>query len=153
MMVVTQAGVADIESVLPVMDRAFDPQYGEAWTANQCVSMLSLPGTRFVIGQVDGCIAGFAMMRTVMDESELLLIAVDPRNAGRGMGGKLLDYVVTESAALGAKKLHVEVRSDNRAHQFYASKGFVEVGKRPNYYRRKDGGPTHAITLVYQINL
>jgi [ribosomal protein S18]-alanine N-acetyltransferase len=148
MQIVAPAGVADVESILPIMGRAFDPNFGEAWSASQCVSMLALPGSRFVIGWVDDCVAGFAITRTVIDESELLLIAVDPARAGRGMGNKLLDYVVTESAALGSKKLHVEVRSDNEALDFYSRRSFVMVGTRPNYYRRKDGGPTQAISLV-----
>jgi [ribosomal protein S18]-alanine N-acetyltransferase len=148
MLVVEPAAVADIESILPIMSRAFNPQFGEAWSAPQCMSMLALSGTRFAIGWMDEKVAGFAIARTVLDETELLLIAVDPAQGGCGLGSKLLDYVVTESISLGAKKLHVEVRSDNPAHDFYSARGFVRVGTRPNYYRRKDGGPTQAITLV-----
>jgi [ribosomal protein S18]-alanine N-acetyltransferase len=148
MQVVAPAGVTDVELILPIMGRAFDPKFGEAWSASQCISMLALPGSRLAIGWVDHSVAGFAITRTVIDESELLLIAVDPSRAGQGMGNKLLDYVVTESATLGAKKLHVEVRADNEALNFYSRRSFVKVGTRPNYYRRKDGGPTQAISLV-----
>lgn len=134
------------------MERAFDPQFGEAWTASQCLSMLALPGTRFVTCWSADRVIGFAIARTVFDETELLLIAVDPNFAGQGIGSQLLDHVATESVDLGAKRLHVEVRSDNQALEFYSARGFVEVGTRPNYYRRKDGGPTHAITMVNDIN-
>jgi [ribosomal protein S18]-alanine N-acetyltransferase len=146
------AGPTDIASILPVMEHAFDPQFGEAWTASQCLSMLSLPGTRFATCWTADKAVGFAIARTVFDETELLLIAVDPSFAGQGIGSQLLDHVVTESVDLGAKRLHVEVRSDNQAIEFYSARGFVKVGTRPNYYRRKDGGPTHAITMVNDIN-
>jgi [ribosomal protein S18]-alanine N-acetyltransferase len=146
------AGPTDIASILPVMERAFDPQFGEAWTASQCLSMLSLPGTRFVTCWTADKAVGFAIARTVLDETELLLIAVDPSFAGQGIGSQLLDHVATESVNLGAKRLHVEVRSDNHAIEFYSVKGFVKVGTRPNYYRRNDGGPTHAITMVNEIS-
>lgn len=149
---IVAAGPSDIAVILPVMERAFHPQFGEAWTASQCLSMLALPGTRFSTCWTGDRAIGFAIARTVFDETELLLIAVDPDFGGQGVGSQLLDHVATESADLGAKKLHVEVRSDNQAIAFYSAKGFVEVGTRPNYYRRTDGGPTHAITMVNEIN-
>jgi [ribosomal protein S18]-alanine N-acetyltransferase len=139
--------IEEIESIIPVMNCAFAPDYGEAWSAAQCVSMLALPGSFFVIGWASERVAGFAIARTVLDETELLLIAVDPEHHGQGLGTQLLDYVATESAALGSTKMHVEVRSDNVARHFYRARGFDEVGVRPNYYRRKDGGPTQAISL------
>ena len=150
---IVASGPADIASILPVMARAFDPRFGEAWTASQCLSMMALSGACFAIARSADRVVGFAIARTVFDETELLLIAVDPQDAGQGIGGQLLDYVVTESAALGGKKLHVEVRSDNRAHAFYAARGFAAAGSRPNYYRRTDGGPAHAITMVRDIGI
>jgi ribosomal-protein-alanine N-acetyltransferase len=144
---------AAIASIMPVMERAFDPRFGEAWTASQCLSMMALPGTRFAIARCADRVIGFAIARTVFDETELLLIAVDPLFSSQGIGGQLLDYVVTESLALGGKRVHVEVRSDNRAHDFYSARGFVVVGSRPNYYRRTDGGPAHAITMVRDIGI
>jgi [ribosomal protein S18]-alanine N-acetyltransferase len=142
------ASVADVDSIMPLMAKAFLPDYGESWSAAQCMSMLSLPNCHFMIGRRLEKVVGFAIWRVVLDEAELLLFAVDPGCHGTGLGSTLLDHVATESAIVGAKKLHVEVRSDNHARAFYSRRGFTEVGVRQNYYRRKDGGPTEAISLV-----
>jgi [ribosomal protein S18]-alanine N-acetyltransferase len=142
------ASVADIDSVLPVMAKAFAPEYGEAWSASQCASMLSLPSCHFLVVREAQKVVGFAIWRVVVDEAELLLIAIDPERHSQGIGSALLTHVVTESALSGVQKLHVEVRSDNDARTFYSNRGFIEVGVRPNYYRRKDSGPTEAITLA-----
>ncbi len=142
------AGTEDVEMIMPLMAKAFLPAYGESWSAAQCISMLSLPNCHFMIGRRLEKIVGFAIWRVVVDEAELLLIAVDPDCHGTGLGSVVLEYVATESVVSGAKKLHVEVRSDNHARAFYSRRGFTEVGIRQNYYRRKDGGPTEAISLV-----
>ena len=33
----------DIDVLMEVMTRAFDPLFGEAWNAGQCLGILSLP--------------------------------------------------------------------------------------------------------------
>ena len=53
------------------MTAAFDPRYGEAWTRNQCLGVLAMPGVRLTLALVDDRPAGFAMVRSVMDEAEL----------------------------------------------------------------------------------
>ncbi len=143
----------DLESLMPVMAAAFDPQFGESWSLVQCTGMLALPGSHLLVA-LDGVRpAGFALFRTLFEDSELLLIAVDPKSAQTGIGSSLLERVVTESVISGAQVLHVEVRADNAALAFYEKRGFVPTGVRNNYYRRKDGGPAHAISMARNIAL
>ncbi len=144
---IVQVLANDIESIMPVMRAAFDPAYGESWSATQCTGVLALPGSRLVMAMRHGEAAGFALWRIVVDEAELLLIAVHPAQQGSGVGNQLLKHAVTESKESGAIRLHVEVRKDNPALHFYAKQGFVQVGRRPFYYKRSDGGSTDAMTL------
>jgi [ribosomal protein S18]-alanine N-acetyltransferase len=137
---------ADVDAVMAVMTAAFDPQFGEAWSADQCLAILCLPGTRLVVAESKDCV-GFAIWRTVLDESELFLIAVAPNARNSGTGRALLQHAVTESKRSGAQKLFVEVRVDNPAVAFYQRQGFEQSGMRNNYYKRADGGPTDALTL------
>ena len=56
----------------------------------------------------------------------------------------LLDEVVALGPRAGANRLLLEVRDDNSgALAFYADRGFVEIDRRPRYYR--DG--TTAVVL------
>jgi len=84
----------DVALVDALMNAAFDPRYGEAWTRSQCLGVMAMPGVRLTLAFVDDEAAGFAMVRSVADEAELLLLAVDPAFRRRGVAGALLRAVI-----------------------------------------------------------
>lgn len=129
----------DIALVDTLMCAAFDPRYGEAWTRNQSLGVMAMPGVRLTIAQVDEEPAGFALVRSVADEAELLLLAVDPRFRRRGVGTALVRAIVGDGQAGGLAHLHLEVRANNDAVKLYAAHGFAKVGERRGYYRGKTG--------------
>jgi len=132
-----EGGTHDLAQVISIMQDAFDPRFGEAWTSAQCMGMLSLPGVWMVIASVDGVDAGFALARITFDEAELLLLATRPSARRRGVGGALLRAVLAEARARGATRVHLEVRAGNDAVALYAREGFGKVGERRSYYRGK----------------
>lgn len=132
-------GARDIDAVDAVMDAAFDPRFGEAWTRGQCLGVIAMPGVRLTLAYVDEAVAGFAMTRTVADEMELLLIAVTPACRGRGVGAALLRSVIDEARAAKLADLHLEVRAGNDAVRLYLDSGFRKVGERRGYYRGRSG--------------
>src|SRR5690606_39057750 len=83
---------------------------------------------------VDGpgdAIYGFAEVMQVLDECELLGIAVLPTWQGRGFGGLLLREVLRQMRELGCVRCHLEVRRSNAvARRLYDNAGFVGVGVR-----------------------
>lgn len=129
----------DVATVDALMSAAFDPRYGEAWTRNQCMGVLAMPGVRLTLALVDDVPAGFAMVRSVADEAELLLLAVDPAHRRRGIATALLRAVIAEAQAGGIADLHLEVRAGNAAVDLYTAQGFAKVGERRGYYRGKTG--------------
>lgn len=143
-----EGGSQDLSSVNRIMQAAFDPRFGEAWTSAQCLGMLSLPGVWLTIASTGGGDVGFALSRIVLDEAELLLIAVDPDARRRGVAGALLRTVIAEARGRTAQKLHLEVRAGNDAVQLYRSEGFQKVAERPDYYRSKSGQSFDAHTYA-----
>ncbi|WP_298693004.1 GNAT family N-acetyltransferase [uncultured Sphingomonas sp.] len=139
---------ADLGEVMQTMDAAFEPRFGEAWTRSQCAGILVLPGVWLVLARIDGEPAGFALARSVMDEAELLLLAVPPAQRRAGVGRALLAAIGEEACARGAERLHLEMRDGNPALFLYRQSGFDEVGRRPRYYRGRDGRAHDAITLA-----
>ncbi|WP_375428235.1 GNAT family N-acetyltransferase [uncultured Sphingomonas sp.] len=133
------AGAHDIVSVEALMSEAFDPHYGEAWTRGQCLGVLALPGVALLIAELDDEPAGFAMTRRVLDEAELLLLAVSPVHRGHGVGGALLRAAAAAATAAGCVRFHLEVRDGNPATRLYRRHGFAKVGERRGYYRGVDG--------------
>lgn len=132
-------GSADLPLMAALMNDAFDPVYGEAWTPGQCLGVLSLPGVWLTLAERRNDVAGFALSRRVADEAELLLLATAQRHRRRGVGGALLRGVLAEARQYGVRSLHLEVRSGNPAVQLYRQAGFAKVGERRNYYRGNTG--------------
>ncbi len=133
-----EGGVHDLPQIAAIMQHAFDPRFGEAWTSAQCMGMLSLPGVWLVIASLGDEDTGFALARAAVDEAELLLLATRPSARRRGIGGALLRAVMAEADARGAERIHLEVRCGNDAVELYRREGFAKVGERRNYYRGKD---------------
>lgn len=144
-----------VDAIMLVMQQAFDPEYGEAWTRRQLGDALVMPNTHYLLLDAHGHVpqraedaAGFALSRQVLDEEELLLIAVVPSARGRGIGGALLHQFIAMAGARGSARLFLEMRSGNPAEALYLRQGFAAVGRRPNYYRSGRNGPLDAITYA-----
>jgi ribosomal-protein-alanine N-acetyltransferase len=132
---VASADATFLGPVMEIMRTAFDPAYGEAWTSAQCAGILASPTAWLLIAELDGRPAGFALTRAIMDEAELLLIAVHPEARRQGVGAKLIAAVAQTAKRRGVTRLFLEVRSNNPALGLYTANGFSKVGERPNYYR------------------
>lgn len=124
---------------MQVMSRAFDPIYGEAWTLPQLAGIMTMPGTWLTLARIDAAPLGFALVRSVLDECELLLLAVDPLWRGRGIGRALLADSLTTARRRGITSMNLEVRATNNAVRLYENIGFEYVHRRPGYYRGNDG--------------
>ena len=145
---VRSGGAADLDEVMRIMDRAFDPGFGEAWTRSQCAGILPMSGVVLLIAEEQDRPIGFGLHRVVADEAELLLLAVDPDFHRRGIGSGLLARFIASSAQEGASQLHLEVRENNPAVAMYRATGFSIVGRRHNYYRGAGGESYDALTLA-----
>ena len=142
-----RGGIADLDEVMRVMAAAFDPCFGEAWTRSQCAGILPMHGVTLTLAEAGRHLLGFSLVRAVADESELLLLAVDPSER-RGIGQALLDDFIAASLASGARRLHLEVRDGNPAIELYRASGFSPAGRRRNYYHSAAGEAHDAVTLL-----
>lgn len=135
-----RAGVPrDIDTVDALMAQSFDPRFGEAWTRGQCLGVLAMPGVRLLLAYRDDDPAGFAMTRSVLDETELLLLATVPAHRRRGVAATLLRAAIADAQSEGAAAMHLEVRAGNDAARLYTAHGFTKVGERRGYYRSRLG--------------
>ena len=128
-----------LADAMEVMAQAFDPAYGEAWTLPQLSGVMMMPGPWLTSARVDAAALGFALVRSVLDECELLLLAVHPTWRGRGIGRELLIDSLKTARRRGIKSMNLEVRSSNSAIKLYEKTGFEYVHRRPGYYRGSDG--------------
>ena len=148
---IVEGDATDIASIMPVMDDAFDPAFGEAWTSGQCLSALAIPDCRLLIAKAGDKVAGFAMTRWVLETEELLMIGVVRNWRRQNVGSMLLKDVVSRAREDEREKLFLEVRDGNDAHDFYRASGFIPIGRRKQYYRGSNGLRPDAITMVMNI--
>ena len=139
MIELTGGSAHDLPTVDRLMQAAFDPRFGEAWTSGQCLGVMAMPGVWLTLAHVDDRPAGFALTRAIADEAELLLLAADSTQRRAGIGSALLRAVLADAGARGVTRIHLEVRADNPAVAFYTRHGFAKVGERRDYYRGTDG--------------
>jgi ribosomal-protein-alanine N-acetyltransferase len=129
----------DIPAVV-AMEQAACMHPSHAWSDdNYRSSLASGYWVRVVVGpdkQVWGvCVAMFGV-----DELHLLNIAVDQSLHGQGLGGHMLQQLVSLCRAHQLAHIWLEVRPSNaRAQAVYERHGYVSVGRRKNYYPTPEG--------------
>lgn len=117
---------------------AFAPDRG--WTAAEIADLCASP---FVDALTSP--AGFALIRTVAEEAELLTLAVDPARRRSGIGTRLMQRWLSTTPA---ERAFLEVAADNRAAQaLYARHGFAVTGRRRGYYARPGGPAVDAVLM------
>ena len=106
------------------------------WSENSIRGELTNPLSLWLVAEEDGVLLGYIGSQAVMDEADVMNVAVDPAYRREGIARKLVEALV---AALNEKNVHallLEVRSSNEpAKALYERQGFNQVGRRPNYYR------------------
>lgn len=113
------------------------------WTAAEIAGLLDMPGS-FLCEVPEG----FALGRAVLDEAELLTIAVAPGHRRRGTGAALLAAFEAEAQARGAARAFLEVAAGNLAAiALYTRAGWHPSGRRKGYYRGGPQGPVDALLM------
>jgi ribosomal-protein-alanine N-acetyltransferase len=129
------AVAADLNEVVQI-ERA---SFADPWTEESFRRLLDGHSAIFqVIGYPpDRDVGGYVIAFAVGEDAELLNIAVHPEHRGKGLAGQMLDAVIIELGSRGVRNAFLEVRESNSAaRSLYKSRGFTEIGRRRNYYRR-----------------
>lgn len=149
----------DVDRIMEVMNTAFDPAFGEAWSRRQVEDVLALPGYAYRLITASGehpasdeNAVGFSLSRSILGEEELLLFAIAPDCRLRGLGARLLGAFARDAAQRGAGRLFLEMRRGNPAERLYRNFGFLPVGERLNYYAGAGGRRIDAITFAANID-
>ncbi len=88
---------------------------------------------------------GFALVRAVADEAELLTLAVDPDHHRLGIASELMRNWMSNCQAANA---FLEVAADNTsAIALYCKFGFEIAGRRKAYYARKNEPRVDALLM------
>ncbi|TIC83289.1 GNAT family N-acetyltransferase [Nocardioides sp. GY 10113] len=145
--------VSDLDAVVALEDEGFG---ADSWSRNLVADGLGggVPTVSYLVADRSGPdgvpdVRAYAVVSVVGDDAELQRIVTAPAQRREGLARRLLDGVRDLAKGAGATRLLLEVREDNRpALALYLGEGFVEIARRPRYYR--DGAT--AVILERHLN-
>ncbi len=126
------------------MDEAHVPQvarlerlcFCDPWSEKSIASELQNPLSLWLVAQEDGRVLGYVGSQTVLDESDMMNVAVDPEFRRQGIARALIEALIAALAEGGSRCLRLEVRVGNEsARSLYERMGFRKLGLRKNYYQ------------------
>jgi ribosomal-protein-alanine N-acetyltransferase len=143
-------GLADCELLAALHGECFPD---DPWDAAAMKQVLAMPGALGIIA-VDEASAepcGFLLAMAIVGQCEVLGIGVR-ETARRGGIGRILLARLLAVAAAARQTVFLEVAEDNAAARaLYAAAGLAIVGRRPAYYRRRDGSLVAALQLRHGV--
>ena len=123
--------VEDLDQVMEIENDLISPP----WTREGFFLFFLKDENMFFVVEEKGQILGYCSMQTVLDEGDILNVAVTRDRQKEGIGYFLVDSMLMLAAARGIHIVHLEVRESNgSARRLYQRLGFKEDGFRKNYY-------------------
>lgn len=109
----------------------------DPWTPSMIAEELSSPASRYWIATDEsGDVVGYGGAKVGGDQADVMTIGVRAYARGQGIGAMILDALLAWSREAGARDIFLDVRPSNEgAIHLYETRGFVEIGRRPRYFR------------------
>lgn len=110
--------------------------FSDPWSEKSIETELSCRLSLWLVALDGDKVVGYVGSQTVIDESDMMNIAVHPDYRRSGIAEKLIDALTDALEEKGSHGLSLEVRASNGpAIALYEKLGFAQVGLRKNYYR------------------
>ena len=109
--------------------------FSDPWSEKSVASELENPLSLWLVAEENGQVFGYVGSQTVLDESDMMNVAVDSGHRRQGIARALIEALIAELSKMGSRCLRLEVRvSNENARALYARMGFQQLGLRKNYY-------------------
>ena len=124
------------ESHVPQVAQLETLCFSDPWSEKSIGSELNNRLSYWLVAMEGDTLVGYVGSQSVLGESDMMNIAVHPEHRRKGIAEALVLALVAGLSEKGNHSLMLEVRvSNDPAIALYEKLGFVQVGRRPNYYR------------------
>jgi [ribosomal protein S18]-alanine N-acetyltransferase len=128
--------IEDLPQVKAILEKS--PEASD-WSMEVLLEALTQHAKYFLVATQQKEIMGFISGRRILDEGEILNLAVKEVVRRRGIASNLLQVALEFFQQDHALQAFLEVRESNLpAVHFYTKAGFHQIGRRPTYYRNPD---------------
>ena len=135
MIEVYKMSLTDLESIKEILVSDFD----DFWNYSILKDELSNANSYYLVAKLDNEILGFAGIKAVLNEADIMNIVVKKSKRKSGIGSLLLKNIIELCKKLNVSTLFLEVNEKNLpAISLYKKFGFEEVGFRKNYYKENN---------------
>jgi ribosomal-protein-alanine N-acetyltransferase len=122
---------ADLARVMQIELQCFTMPWSEATFRG----LLRRADADLLVAEESNEVVGYTVFWCVLDQGELGNVSVAPGWRRRGIGEGLIRAVLDCARERGVRQVFLEVRVSNvGAQRLYERFGFVEIGRRRNYY-------------------
>ena len=122
---------ADADAITALEEECFT----DAWSPALMSQMFASEWDRIYVLEDEGKVIGYADVRNMYGDCDLMSICVTREARGRGGAGLLMEHILEQARADDARQMLLEVRRSNEAAiGLYRKFGFEELGVRRNYY-------------------
>ena len=131
----SKMSIEDLKSIKNVLTSEFD----NFWSYDVLEEELECDNSYVIVAKVDeNTIVGFAGLKVILDEADIMNIVVKKDFRHNGIGSVLLKNLINHSKDLNLKTITLEVNENNlSAIRLYDKFSFDKLGIRKNYYDGK----------------
>ena len=111
--------------------------FSDPWPETAVAGELDNPLSYWLVALSGERVVGYVGSQTVLGEADIMNVAVSPDARRNGLGQALLQRLQDDLTRQQVHSLTLEVRASNEpAIALYTKLGYVQVGRRPNYYHK-----------------
>lgn len=136
---------SDLEQIKNCLTTDFD----EFWTYDVLKDELSSCNSRYIVAKTsNNIIVGFAGIKIILDEAEIMNIVTKKSMRGKGIASLMLEHIISNCKNNNIKTINLEVNYQNTiAINLYKKYNFKEVGLRKKYYNNTYDAILMSLTL------
>lgn len=130
--------ISDLDSISDILESKFD----DFWNYNVLKEELQSDNSKYIVAKnsITGKILGFAGIKIILDDAEIMNIVTRKDFRNLGIGSKLLSYLIDICTSLNLNSIFLEVHENNQiAQNLYNKYGFKNIYVRKNYYNNNAG--------------
>ena len=114
--------------------------FDDFWSFSTLKEELENENSSYIIGKINNEIIGFAGLKKIFDQADIMNIVIKKTYRNQGIGTLLLENLILLAKDLNISTLFLEVNEQNKpAIHLYEKLGFKKLGVRKKYYNNNNG--------------